>query len=35
MNQKKQLLVNTIIIAIAYDSNKQTDIINFMNNLGY
>ena len=26
---------NTIIIAIAYDSNKQTDIINFMNNLGY
>lgn len=26
---------NTIIIAIAYDSNKQTDVISFMNSLGY
>ncbi len=26
---------NTIIIAIAYDSNKQTEIIGFMNSLGY
>lgn len=26
---------NTIIIAIAYDSNEQTEVINFMNNLGY
>ena len=25
----------TIIIAIAYDSNKQKDVIEFMNNLGY
>lgn len=26
---------NTIIIAIAYDSNKQTEVIEFMNSLGY
>ena len=26
---------NTIIIAIAYDSNKQTEVIEFMNKLGY
>lgn len=26
---------NTIIIAIAYDSNKQTEVIEFMNDLGY
>lgn len=26
---------NTIMIAIAYDSNEQTSVINFMNSLGY